>query len=373
MLQCFRVLCCNMSLIQEDDEFFSTIDQPLSKVDVPLGRPSPLGTKVSVTASAPTGFASESHGGIPYGRNGTVSYDVHICASPNQLKQAFKSAAVIPVSLENGFISNFQVIAGDKTMATDPNIPKIPTALKIDQVTIDGINKPLLLECVSYSALEGEKFKGTHSGSLVPLAANPPHGSLTLSIRDNSISNRADTLPMAVLGYAQEHGAPTGMRGTYAQSQSNPADAHIDVTTIPPYIGDYNNHADVLSGHLDPITNADIQYARAKNNGLISRKGAFQIIDTLAANAESTVKTYVPFALQPDLSAAEFRVVIGAVSQFDSNLGKMVLKTLTFDTLHLGLREGTTFKKEDIEKGNDKIMTIGLRITADYLAFPRSE
>lgn len=354
-----------MSLIQEDDEFFSTIDQPLSKVDVPLGR-----TALGATALD----ANESHGGVPYGRAGKVAYDVHICASANQLKQAFKSPASIPVSLENGFISNFQVLAGDSNMATDPSIPKIPTGTKIDQVTINGITKPpLYVECLSFSALEGEKFKGVHSGSVAAFAADAPHGFLTMSIKEGSSTDRMSTLPVAIFGYAHEHGAPHAMRSTYTQSPTNPADVHVDVTTIQPYVAEYNNHADVLAGQLKPITSPDIAYARANNNGIISRKGAFQIIDTLAANAESTVKTHVPFALQANLAAAQFRVVIGAISQFDPALGKMALKSLNFDTLHLGTREGASFKKADVEKGNDELMTISFRLTTDYLAFPRTE
>jgi len=360
----------------DDDEYFQTIDTPLSTNDATL-TPS-MG---SLTLGAPTGVtpvtansSNESRGGIPFGRTIKVAYDVNACLSANDMKAAFKNANSIPLSRKNGLITNFQVLSGDASMATNANIPKILVGVKIEQkTTVGAISKPLLLELSTCPALASEKFGGAHSGDLDNPAAAPLRDALVMTIADGSNVDRLNALPVATLGYAHEHGAPAAMRKTYIQSPSNPADVIINVSTIQPYVADYNNHADVLAGHYDAITTEDIKYACSRNNGDISRKGAFQLIDTLASNAESLAKQVVPFATENDLSKAAMRVVIGSISQFDRTIGEMALKTLSFDTLHLGLREGATLSKAVVDKGNDREISTSFRVIADFLAFPRPE
>jgi hypothetical protein len=382
-------------LLEQDDEFFAMDINPQlmgKQASSPLASlASTLGIGVGIGGGTSTGggvaatnvtFANEkSSGGVPFGRKGEVTYDVHISVTPNELDEAYASAAYIPLSTENGIITNFQTTVGDSELAENPDIPKIPTKVKIDQVKDNGFTKPLFLECTSFSAVEGEKaLELVHSGSKAPLdsasPAPPPFGNLTVAIKENTVADRIQSkaLPMAVLGHAHDYGTlPAAIRKTYMQHPKNPLDVIIDVSNPQPYLQDYNNHDDVLKKHYTAVTDDDIRVAQLRNNGIICRKNAFQLIDTLASNSETTTQKFVPYSTESNLRKAQFRVVLGAISRFNAKKQGMAAIVLTFNTLHLGEPNGASFSKAKVEEGNSKTINLSFRITTEFLAFPRGK
>src|SRR6185503_20193744 len=252
-------------LLEQDDEFFA-----MDVIPALAGKQNSSNLSAGVSnAAATTILTDESRGGVPFGRKGEVTQDVHISVTANELTQAYGTADVIPLSSENGTITNFRTTLGDSEMAENPDIPKIPTKVKVDQVTINGTTKPLFLECTSFAAVEDEKaLELKHSGSKSVLENRPPFGSLIIALKENTVADRiqSKSIPLAVLGHAHEYGTlPLAIRKTYMQHPRDPTGVLIDVSNPQPYLADYNNHEDVIKGHYIPVTDDDIKHANLKN------------------------------------------------------------------------------------------------------------
>jgi hypothetical protein len=347
------------ALLEEDDYWGEIVGDTL-----PLGAPAAASTPTASPAVKPPEL--HTHGGIPYGTKGKVRYTVSASVSPNQLLEAFGQAAYIPLTRENGFITNFEVLEGGN-LATDAAVPKIPMKLTVTSPTANIARS--LLDCPSFATAVGEEYTLAHSASKVEL--NPPMG-LVLPLTDGSTIDRKERLATGALEFAHEYKTSAhDLKKSYWQSPWNKNDVTINVAGPRPYIADYNNHEDVKAGHFEKITLEDIQFAKLRNNGELSRRGAFQLIDTLANNAQTLAKSKVPFATTNDLSQAEFRIMLPANSDFNPKTKKVEAVIRTFDKLYLGTGQGITPSPAKLEQGNNRRVNYAFDFVMEFLAFPQ--